>query len=134
GRLLSYREPRPTWTAASHTARDLRRHDENGSMEVIGVTVPANVLSSDQRAAGMCRSAPQTAVAIGLGSSSIGVWAAHRGTISAPCGDASTSAGSLIRRGCIVDADGCVILLSHLIRLFSEPVPPAVSSRPAARS
>lgn len=93
-------------------------------MEVIGVTVPANVLSSDQRAAGMCRSAPQTAVAIGLGSSSIGVWAAHRGTISAPCGDASTSAGSLIRRGCIVDADGCVILLSHLIRLFSEPVPP----------
>ncbi|MBM7077241.1 cell shape-determining protein MreB [Micromonospora sp. MMS20-R1-14] len=48
----------------------------------------ANVLSSDQRAAGMCRSAPPTAVAIDLGSSSIGVWAAHRGTISAPCGDA----------------------------------------------
>ncbi|MFD6696822.1 DUF6602 domain-containing protein, partial [Micromonospora aurantiaca (nom. illeg.)] len=32
GRLLSYREPRPTWTPASHTARDLRRHDENGSL------------------------------------------------------------------------------------------------------
>ncbi|MEU1605769.1 cell shape-determining protein MreB [Micromonospora matsumotoense] len=93
-------------------------------MEVIGVTVSANVLSSDQRAAGMCRSAPPTAVAIDLGSSSIGVWAAHRGTISAPCGDAFPSAGALIRRGRIIDADGCGILLSQLIRRFNEPVPP----------
>ncbi|MFG1676158.1 cell shape-determining protein MreB [Micromonospora sp. NPDC049282] len=94
------------------------------SMKVIGVTVSANVLSPDQRAAGMCRSVPPTAVAIDFGSSFMGVWAAHRGTISAPCGDAFTSAGTLIRRGRIVDADGCVILLSQLIRRFSEPVPP----------
>lgn len=97
------------------------------SMKVIGVTVSANVLSSDrpaeQRAAGMRRSVPPTAVAVDLGSSSIGVWAAHRGTISVPCGDAFASAGSLIRRGRIVDADGCVIMLSQLIRRFSEPVP-----------
>ncbi|MEU4680929.1 transposase [Micromonospora sp. NPDC023737] len=30
--MLSYREPRPTWTPASRTARDLHRHDENGSL------------------------------------------------------------------------------------------------------
>ncbi|MGC5662760.1 rod shape-determining protein [Micromonospora sp. WMMD723] len=83
----------------------------------------ANVLSSDQRAAGMCRPAPPTAVAIDLGSSSIGVWAAHRGTISAPCGDAFLSAGSLIRRGRIIDVDRCEILLSQVISRFSEPVP-----------
>jgi rod shape-determining protein MreB and related proteins len=96
-------------------------------MKVIGVTVSANLIPSAQPAgqhpAGTPRTAPPTAIAVDLGSSAFGAWAAHRGTVNAPCGDVFTSAGSLIRRGRIVDVDGCVTMLSQLIRRFSEPIP-----------
>jgi rod shape-determining protein MreB len=85
--------------------------------------VSANLSPSAQHAASTTRITSSSAVALDLGSSAIGVWAAHRGAISAPCGDAFASAGSLIRRGRIVDIAGCVTLLSQLIRRFSEPIP-----------
>jgi rod shape-determining protein MreB len=62
-------------------------------------------------------------VAVDLGSSAVGVWAARRGTVSGPCGDAYASAGTLVRRGRIVDVEGCIALLSQLVRRYGEPVP-----------
>ncbi|MCU7730979.1 rod shape-determining protein [Actinoplanes sp. KI2] len=76
-----------------------------------------------QPAGGAAGTAAPTAVALDLGSSSIGVWAARRGTRTASCGDTFAPAGSLIRRGCIIDEGGCVTMLSQLIRRFSEPIP-----------
>src|SRR3712207_185874 len=67
---------------------------------------------------------PPTALAVDLGSNAVGVWAAHRGTITGPCGDVLASAGTLVRRGRIVDSDGCVTLLKELISRYAEPVPP----------
>ncbi|MEV4639619.1 cell shape-determining protein MreB [Actinoplanes sp. NPDC049548] len=58
------------------------------------------------------------AVAVDLGSNAIGLWAARRGTVSGDCGD-----GSLVRRGRIVDPEGCEAQLMHLVRRYSEPVP-----------
>ncbi|GLZ02045.1 rod shape-determining protein [Actinoplanes sp. NBRC 103695] len=86
------------------------------------MTVPANLVSS-HRPAGASDSAAPAAVAVDLGSSTVGVWASHRGTINAPCGDAFTASRPLLRRGRIVDPAGCVTLLSQLIRRYSEPVP-----------
>lgn len=67
------------------------------------------------------RRLPATAMAIDLGSGTAGVWATHRGIVSAPSGDAS-AAGPLVRRGRIADAGGCVALLEELVRRYSQPV------------
>lgn len=86
------------------------------------MTVPANLLSSPRPAGAPATSTP-TAVAVDLGSSTVGVWAAHRGTVNAPCGDAFTAARPLVRRGRITDPAGCVTLLTQLVRRYSEPIP-----------
>ncbi|WP_203789094.1 rod shape-determining protein [Paractinoplanes rishiriensis] len=90
--------------------------------------MPAN-LASPAQPAGQRRTAsappttPPAAVAVDLGSSTVGVWAAHRGTITGPCGDALASTSSLVRRGRVLDVEGCISLLSQLIRRYYEPVP-----------
>ena len=66
---------------------------------------------------------PPTALAVDLGSGAVGVWAAHRGTASGPSGDAFASAGTLVRRGRVVDVDSCITVLSQLVRQYAEPVP-----------
>jgi rod shape-determining protein MreB and related proteins len=76
-----------------------------------------------QRRAGMPSPPSPTALAVDLGSCAVGVWAAHRGTVSGPCGDAYASAGTLVRRGRVVDGDSCATLLSHLVRRYSDPIP-----------
>ncbi|MCA2218856.1 rod shape-determining protein [Jidongwangia harbinensis] len=84
------------------------------------------------RATGRRTTSPTT-LAVDLGSCTIGVWAARRGTVSGPCGDTSASVGSLVRRGRVVDIDGCITLLSQLARQYPEPVPPGgvvVACRP----
>jgi rod shape-determining protein MreB and related proteins len=77
----------------------------------VGMTVPMNPACSP------------TAVAVDLGSCTVGLWAARRGTVSGSCGDAFTSAGTLVRRGRVVDVEGCTVLLSQLVRRYPEPVP-----------
>jgi len=62
------------------------------------------------------------AVAVDLGSNSVGVWAARQGTVTGPSRDAPSSAGNVMRRGRIVDVDGCVALLSQLVHRYPEPV------------
>ncbi|MGA5300165.1 rod shape-determining protein [Nucisporomicrobium flavum] len=77
------------------------------------------------------------AVAVDLGSRTAGVWAAHRGTVSGPCGDPSAPAGTLVRRGRVVDADGCVDVLTQLVRRYPQPVPSGavvVACRPVLAS
>lgn len=69
------------------------------------------------------RTPPPAAVAVDLGSSTAGVWVTHRGTVTAPCGDAFAATTTLVRRGRVVDVDGCVALLSQLLRRYSDPVP-----------
>lgn len=86
------------------------------------MTVPANLVSSGRPPVAP-QTAPPTAVAVDLGSSTAGVWAAHRGTINAPFGDAFTSPHPLMRRGRVIDPAGCVKLLSQLIRRYREPIP-----------
>ena len=92
-----------------------------------GVTVTANLISSSrsagQRRTADTRPAAPTALAVDLGSSTIGVWAAHRGTVSGPCGDAYASVTTLVRRGRIVDVDSCITMLSQLIGRYSDPIP-----------
>lgn len=78
-----------------------------------------------------------TALAVDLGSCTAGVWAAHRGTVSAPCGDPQAATGTLVRRGRVVDVDGCVALLTQLTRQYPEPVPAGgvvVACRPVLAS
>lgn len=91
------------------------------------MTVFANPSSSVRPAGQLPADEPdpatQTAIAVDLGSSAIGVWVSHRGAVSGPCGDAYASAGTLVRRGRIVDVAGCATLLSQLIRGYREPVP-----------
>jgi rod shape-determining protein MreB len=106
-----------------------------------GVTSPARPAAlappaRQHRATGHRTTSP-TALAVDLGSCTIGVWASHRGTVSGPCGDASASVGSLVRRGRVVDIDGCVTLLSQLARQYQEPVPAGgvvVACRPVLAS
>lgn len=96
-------------------------------MKAIGIAVPTDLTTfaplTGHHPAGTARTVPPTAVSVDLGSSAIGVWARHQGTISAPCGDGLAPAGSLIRRGRVIDVAGCVTLLSQLVRRFSEPIP-----------
>jgi rod shape-determining protein MreB len=83
------------------------------------------------------RTTAPTALAVDLGSHTAGVWAAHRGTLSGPCGDAYAAAGTPVRRGRVVDVAGCVDLLSHLIRRYPQPVPAGgvvVACRPVLTS
>ncbi|MEU5943155.1 rod shape-determining protein [Micromonospora sp. NPDC047548] len=95
----------------------------------VGVSVPTNATTisrpAGQRLVPDTGSAakPTTALAVDLGSGSVGVWAAHRGFLSGPCGDAFASVGRLVRRGQIVDAAGCATLLSDLLRQYTDPVP-----------
>ncbi|MEV0810487.1 rod shape-determining protein [Micromonospora sp. NPDC050200] len=95
----------------------------------VGVTVPANATTisrpAGQRLVPDSGSAtkPPIAVAVDLGSGSIGVWVTHRGFLSGPCGDAFASVGTLVRRGRVVDAAGCAALLSELLRQYTDPVP-----------
>ena len=69
------------------------------------------------------RTTSSTAIAVDLGSCTAGVWAAHHGAISAPWGEGSAAGGALVRRGSIVDVDGCTNLLSRLVRRYPQPVP-----------
>jgi rod shape-determining protein MreB and related proteins len=93
------------------------------------VTVPANLASLSRPAGqheasdGGCATTSPTAVAVDLGSCTVGVWAARRGTVDGSCGDASASAGTLVRRGRVIDTEGCITLLSQLIHQYPEPVP-----------
>ena len=70
------------------------------------------------------RTTRHTALAVDLGSCTAAVWATHRGTVTGPCGDPDAAAGTLVRRGRVVDVDGCVALLTDLVRRYPEPVPP----------
>ena len=63
------------------------------------------------------------ALAVDLGSRAVGVWATHRGTLTGPCGDADTAAGAPVRRGRVVDVDGCIALLTRMVSRYAEPVP-----------
>ncbi|WP_433359579.1 cell shape-determining protein MreB [Actinoplanes sp. CA-142083] len=64
-----------------------------------------------------------TALAVDLGSGAVGVWAARRGTVSGPCGEELASAGTLVRRGRVVDTEGCAEVLRRLVRRYPDPVP-----------
>ncbi len=78
------------------------------------------------------RTRPGTAVAVDLGSRTTGLWAAHLGAVIDRTSDAHT-AGPLVRRGRVVDVDGCVGLLSRLVHRYPDPVPPGgvvVACRP----
>ncbi|MEU4424492.1 rod shape-determining protein [Actinoplanes sp. NPDC024001] len=61
------------------------------------------------------------ALAVDLGSCTAGVWATHQGAVSGPSGDG----GALVRRGRVVDFDGCVELLTQLAQRYPQPVPAA---------
>ena len=82
------------------------------------MTVPARPTRQQQASA-----LGTTALAVDLGSCTAGVWAAHQGTVSAPWSEWSTAAGTLVRRGSIVDVDGCTRTLSRLVRQYPRPVP-----------
>jgi rod shape-determining protein MreB len=60
---------------------------------------------------------------VDLGSCTVGVWAAHHGTVSGSWDDESTSGGTLVRRGSVVDVDGCTAVLARLIRRYPQAVP-----------
>jgi len=85
------------------------------------MTTPAN-LASPARPARRRVTVP-TALAVDLGSRTMSVWATHRGTVSGPCGDPAAATGTLVRRGRIVDVDGCADLLAQLTSRYPEPVP-----------
>jgi rod shape-determining protein MreB and related proteins len=92
------------------------------------MTMPANLATASRAATGSTTAVspvaiPPTAVAVDLGSCTIGVWASYRGAVSGPCGDAFETAGTLVRRGRVVDPEGCVTLLSQLTRQYADPVP-----------
>ena len=78
---------------------------------------------ADVRTTDRSRTTAPTALAVDLGSNVVGVWAAHRGTVSGPCGDAFAPAGTLVRRGRVIDVDGCAALLEQLVRRYSDPIP-----------
>ncbi|HET6534272.1 MAG TPA: rod shape-determining protein [Actinoplanes sp.] len=63
------------------------------------------------------------ALAVDLGSGVAGMWAAHQGTVTVSCGDGYVAADALMRRGRVVDVDGCVVLLQHLVAQYPQPVP-----------
>jgi hypothetical protein len=61
-------------------------------------------------------------VAVDLGSALARVWASRQGSVSAPTGTSFGVAGSLVRRGRILDEERCIALLSDLARRFPEPI------------
>jgi rod shape-determining protein MreB and related proteins len=65
---------------------------------------------------------PRTALAVDLGSCAVGLWAAQHGSVSGPCGDTSALARTPVRRGRVSDIDGCVAVLSQLVRQYPQPV------------
>lgn len=103
------------------------------------MTVPTRSASPSRRTAQppAGRTTLPTAIAVDLGSCTTGVWAAHRGTISGASGDAHDAAGALVRRGRVVDVEGCVTLLSQLVRQYPDPLPAGgvvVACRPVLAS
>jgi len=101
------------------------------------MTVPARPASPPLRASLNSAAGRPMALAVDLGSCTVGVWAAHHGTVSGSCDDASTSAGRLVRRGRVVDVDGCTSLLARLVRRYPQPLPQAgvvVACRPVLAS
>jgi rod shape-determining protein MreB len=86
--------------------------------------VPSTMDSPSRPAGGTPRVVrPPTAVAVDLGSGSAGIWAAHRGTLTGPSGDAGTRTAPLVRRGSVVDGPGCVALLTRMIGQYPDPIP-----------
>ncbi|MEU4164637.1 cell shape-determining protein MreB [Actinoplanes sp. NPDC026670] len=74
-----------------------------------------------------------SAIAVDLGSDIAGVWTDRQGVVSGRC----DGAGPLIRRGRVVDFDGCVAMLSQLVGTFALPVPSGgvvVACRPVLAS
>jgi rod shape-determining protein MreB len=61
-------------------------------------------------------------VAVDLGSACARVWASRQSSVSAATGASFGVAGSLVRRGRILDEQGCIALLSDLARRFPEPI------------
>jgi rod shape-determining protein MreB len=104
--------------------------------------VPAKLASvprpaRNREASDIAPTTSPTALAVDLGSCAVGVWAAHRGTVSGSCGDAFASAGTPVRRGRVVDVDGCITVLSQLVSQYTEPVPAGgvvVACRPVLAS
>ena len=67
------------------------------------MTMPANLATASRAAtgrttAGIPVAIPPTAVAVDLGSSTVGVWASYRGTVSGLYGDSFGAAGTLVHR------------------------------------
>lgn len=70
---------------------------------------------------------PDLAVAVDLGSTVAGVWAARHGVVSGPTGETA------VQRGRITDVDGCATVLTRLVERYPDPMPPAdlvVACRP----
>src|SRR5688572_14038419 len=67
--------------------------------------------------------ARRTALAVDLASCTVAWRAATRGPVSGSRGDSAAPPGTLVRRGRVVDADGCASLLSQLVQRYPEPVP-----------
>src|SRR5688500_9397442 len=115
----------PSTSRWSRTERACRRRGP--PPERTGVTVPASPASPAPPIAlpqlSGRRTTSATAVAVDLGSRTVGVWAAHHGTVDSPWADAPSTAGTLVRRGRIVDVEGCTRALSHLVRRYPQPVP-----------
>jgi rod shape-determining protein MreB len=70
------------------------------------------------------RPAGSTALAVDLGSCVAGLWTAHHGTVTSACDDSSIPDRTLVRRGRVVDVDGCVRLLSRLVHRYPDRLPP----------
>jgi rod shape-determining protein MreB len=74
---------------------------------------------------------------VDLGSCTAGVWAARQGTVHGSWEDAATSAGTVVRRGSVIDVDRCTSLLAQFVRRYPEPVPDGgvvVACRPVLAS
>ncbi|GAA1613456.1 rod shape-determining protein [Actinoplanes couchii] len=59
---------------------------------------------------------PDLAVAVDLGSTTAGVWAARQGVVSGPTGETA------VHRGRVADVDGCATLLTRLVESYPDPM------------
>ncbi|MEU8606488.1 rod shape-determining protein [Actinoplanes sp. NPDC048791] len=101
------------------------------------MTVPTRPASPPPSASRNRAAGPLTALAVDLGSDTVGVWAAHHGTVNGSWNDASNSTGTPVRRGRVVDVDGCTSLLTRLVHRYPQPVPQGgvvVACRPVLAS
>ncbi|WP_430781814.1 rod shape-determining protein [Actinoplanes sp. G11-F43] len=70
---------------------------------------------------------PELAVAVDLGSTTAGVWAARHGVVSGPTGETA------VQRGRVADVDGCATVLTRLVSRYPNTMPSAdllVACRP----